>query len=114
MRYDDCKSMVRAGDFVPWKDIVRWDRRRFYSARAPYYYAQAFSMIDFLRRGSDSRGWEPRWGEILDMYGRVMLVHGDSELAVNTAFRDFKDEDWKKIEEAWKAWVASSDFLNGR
>jgi hypothetical protein len=94
MRYDDCKSMVRAGDFVPWKDIVRWDRRRFYSARAPYYYAQAFSMIDFLRRGSDSRGWEPRWGEILDMYGRVMLVHGDSELAVNTAFRDFKDEDW--------------------
>ncbi|MEO6596122.1 MAG: hypothetical protein ABIP94_15340, partial [Planctomycetota bacterium] len=115
MRYDDCKQMVRAGDYVPWKEIVKWDRRRFYSGRAPYYYAQAFSMIDFLRRGQKlGRGWDERYAGILDMYRKVMLVHGDEDLAVDTAFREFKDEDWKKVEEAWKAWVSSSHFENGR
>ncbi|MBL8728846.1 MAG: hypothetical protein JNM25_10475 [Planctomycetes bacterium] len=114
MRYSDCKQMVRAGDYVPFKEIVHWDVQRFYSGRAPYYYAQAFSMIDFLRRGEKSRGWDPRWGTALDMYRKVMLVHGDSKLASDTAFFKFTDDDWKALEEAWKAWVGSPQFLNGK
>ena len=114
MRYDDVKNMARVGDYVPFKDIVNWDRRRFYSERAPYYYAQAYSMIDFLRRAEKSRDWEPRYGEILDDYRKVMLYEGDGKLSVDTAFREFKDEDWKKLEEAWKAWVTSNHFMNGR
>jgi hypothetical protein len=114
MRYDDCKQMVRAGDYVPFKQIVHWDRRRFYAERAPYYYAQAFSMIDFFRRGEKARGWQPRYGEALDMYRKVMLVHGDSKLASDTAFRGFTDEDWKALEDAWKAWVGGPDFLGGK
>jgi len=113
MRYSDCKQMVRQGDYVPFKDIVRWDRRRFYSGKAPYYYAQAFSMIDFFRRGQKSRGWKEKWGEIPEMYRRVILVKGDAKLAVDVAFRDFTDEDWAEIEEAWKAWVSSNKFLKG-
>jgi hypothetical protein len=114
MRYDDCKQMVRQGDYVPFRDIVYWDRRRFYSERAPYYYAQAFSMIDFLRRGEKQPGWRPQWGEILDMYRKVVLVHGDAKLAVDTAFRGFTDADWKALEEAWKAWVSGPNFLSGK
>ncbi|HEX6812276.1 MAG TPA: hypothetical protein VF384_11680 [Planctomycetota bacterium] len=114
MRFSDCKQMVRAGDYVPFKEIVHWDRRRFYSERAPYYYAQAYSMIDFLRRGEKERGWQQRWGEALDMYRKVMLVHGDSKLASDTAFRGFTDDDWKKLEEAWKAWVGGPRFLSGQ
>ncbi len=114
MRYGDCKQMVRAGDYVPFKELVHWDVRKFYGARAPYYYAQAFSMIDFFRRGEKSRGWDARWGEALDMYRKVMLVHGDSELASNTAFFKFTDDDWKALEEAWKAWVGGSQFMNGK
>lgn len=114
MRYEDVKTMVRAGDYVPFKDIVHWSRQRFYSQRAPYYYAQAFSMIDFFRRGQKSPGFEARWGEALDMYRKVMLVQGDSKLASDTAFRDMKDEDWKALEEAWKAWVNSVNFMNGK
>jgi hypothetical protein len=113
MRYADCKEMVRQGNFVPWKQIVHWDRRRFYSDRAPYYYAQAYSMVDFLRRGEKEKGWDPRWGEALDMYRKVMLVHGQSKLASDTAFRGFTDADWKALEEAWKAWVAGPKFMNG-
>ena len=114
MRHASCKQMVRQGDYVPWKEIVHWDRRRFYSQRAAYYYAQAYSMIDFLRRGQKEKGFQPRWGEALDMYRKVMLVHGDSKLASDTAFRDMKDEDWKAIEDAWKIWVNGPNFMNGK
>ncbi len=114
MRNDDCKQMVRAGDYVPFKDIVHWDRRRFYSQKAPYYYAQAFSMIDFFRRGQKQNGWQPRWGDVLDMYRKVVLVHGDAKLAVDTAFRGFTDADWKALEDAWKTWVGGPHFLSGR
>lgn len=114
MRYDDCKNMVRVGDYVPFRDILNWDRRRFYSQKAPYYYAQAYSMIDFFRRGEKEKGWQPRWGEAIDMYRKVVLVHGDAKLAVDTAFRGFTDADWKTLEEAWKAWVAGSKFLSGK
>lgn len=114
MRYEDCKQMVRLGDFVPFHEIVYWDQRRFYSGQAAYYYAQAFSMIDFLRRGEKSRGWKPRYGEILELYRKVVLTSGDAKMAVDTAFHDFKPEDWRAMEEAWKVWVASPDFLTGK
>ena len=114
MRYQDCKGMVRSGDYVPFKEIVYWSRQRFYSDKATDYYAQAFSMIDFLRRGQKSKGYQERWGDILDMYRKVMLVKGEPKLAVDTAFRGFTDDDWKALEEAWKAWVDGGQFLNGK
>lgn len=114
MRYSDCKQMVRKGDYVPFKDIVNWPRQKFYSGRSPYYYAQAYSMIDFMRRGQKSKGFDPRWGEVLEMYRRVALVKGDTKLGVKTAFRGFTDEDWTAFEDAWKAWVSSSKFLKGK
>jgi hypothetical protein len=116
MRYEDCKNMVRVGDYVPFKEILYWDQRRFYSGRAPYYYAQAFSMIDFLRRGGEKAGknWKPRYAEVLDMYRKVMLVKGDSKLASDTAFRGFTDADWRQLEEDWKAWVGGPNFTNGK
>jgi hypothetical protein len=114
MRYDDCKQMVRTGDYVPLRDLVKWPRQRFYTDRPAYRYAQAFSMIDFFRRGEKQAGFQPRWGEALDMYRKVMLVHGDGKLAVDTAFRGFGDAEWKALEDAWKAWVAGPHFLSGK
>lgn len=114
MRYEDCKNMVHAGDYVPFKDLVHWTRQKFYGQRAPYYYAQAFSMIDFFRRGQKSPGFKPQWGEALDMYRKVMLIEGDKKLASDTAFRGLKDADWAAMEEAWKAWVNGPNFMNGK
>jgi hypothetical protein len=114
MRYSDCKEMVRKGDYVPFKDIVNWPRQKFYSGRSPYYYAQAYSMIDFMRRGQKSKDFDPRWGEVLEMYRRVALVKGDTKLGVQTAFRGFTDEDWTAFEDAWKDWVGSGKFLKGK
>ena len=114
MRYDDCKQMVRQGDFVPLKQLVYWPRQRFYTDRPSYRYAQAFAMIDFFRRGAKQSGFRPQWGEALDMYRKVVLVHGDAKLAVDTAFRGFSDADWKALEDAWKSWVAGPQFLSGK
>lgn len=114
MRYDDCKQMVRQGDYVPFKEIVHFDVQRFYGPKAVYYYSQAFSMIDFLRRGEKSRSWDPRWSQVLDMYRKVMLVYGDVKRASDTAFFQFTEADWQALETAWKEWVSSANFLNGR
>jgi len=113
MRYDDCKQMVRQGDYVPFRELVHWPVQRFYTDRPSYRYAQAFSMIDFLRRGEKDKGRDPRWNDALDMYRKVMLVTGDSKQASDIAFRGFTDADWKALEEAWKAWVKGPQFLNG-
>jgi len=115
MRYKSVKEMVRVGDYVPFKDIVTWHKRRFYSGRSAYYYAQAYSMIDYLRRGSKlKKYWKPHYAGILDMYRKVMLVHGDEKLAVSTAFRELtNDDDWAELEQAWQAWVKSSNFMKG-
>ena len=113
MRYQDCKQMVRVGDYVPLNKIVNFTRQQFYGPKASYYYAQAFSMIDFLRRGEGSKGWDERLNDVLDMYRRVALVKGDTKLGVELAFRGFTDADWKALEEAWKAWVNSGKFLKG-
>ena len=56
-RVVETRANGHLGDYVPFKDIVFWDRRLFYSAKAPYYYAQAYSMIDYLRRGAVCRRW---------------------------------------------------------
>lgn len=114
MRNDDVKQMVRVGDYVPFKDIVFWDRRLFYSERAPYYYAQAYSMIDYLRRGEKDKNWDPRYGKVLDTYRVVMLTTGSARKASEAAFQGFTAEDWTKLETAWKGWVNGPNWLNGR
>ena len=114
MRGDSVQRMVDKGDYVPFKEIVSWSRRKFYGANAPYYYAQAYSMIDYLRRGHKlERYWKPRYAGILDDYRKVMLVYFDADRAVRTAFRDFSEQDWLDLEEGWKAWVRSSHFKDG-
>ncbi len=114
MRYEECKEMIRKGDYVPFRDLVHWPVQRFYTDRPTYRYAQAFAMIDFLRRGEKQSGWQAKWGQILDVYRKVVLLEGDAKLAVDTAFRGFTDADWKAIEEAWKAWVGGPQFLSGK
>lgn len=114
MRYQDVKNMVRVGDYIPFKELVRWPRQLFYTNRPAYRYAQAYSMIDFFRRGNVQRGFEKQWGEALDIYGKVAILEGDTKKGVDIAFRDMTDEDWTRLEDAWKEWVGSRHFKSGR
>ncbi|MCB9868627.1 MAG: hypothetical protein H6837_02155 [Planctomycetes bacterium] len=108
MRHKWVKLMVKKGDFVPFKDIVTWNKDKFYGQRAAYYYAQAYGMIDFLRRGRVmGKKFDPSWEQILPTYQKVALEKHDQSAAVKAAFAKV---DYKAMEEAWKDWVNSPRF----
>lgn len=102
MRLRGIQVQVRTKTTVPWSAIVTWHKDKFYGPRASYYYAQAWAMIDFLRRGSKSRGFKKEWKNILPTYIKVALETKDTDKAVKEAF---KGVDWAKIEESWKRYV---------
>lgn len=114
MRYKWVKLMVNKGDFVPFKDIVRWPRSRFYgNPRTAYFYAQAFGMIDFLRFGHrmGKRDFDPAWSGILETYRKTMLETKDCKKATEAAF---KGVDYAAMEAAWKKYVDSPRFRKPR
>lgn len=113
-RYAENKEMVRNDSFVPFKKIVRMPISEFYGANAMVCYAQAQSMVAFLLHGEKTKDWDPKWGSVLEMYRRAMLVKGKNSIATETAFLDWTDEDYAKLEGAWKAWVDSPKFPKGR
>jgi hypothetical protein len=103
MRKVPIKTIVNTKKFVPWREIVSWNKDKFYGNRASDYYAQGYSMVDFLRNGSKNRmRWDPTWENILDTYRATMLEQKDQKKAVEAAFQGV---DWEKIEAAWLAWV---------
>lgn len=103
MRKGDIKVIVNTGKQVPLREIVSWNKDRFYGAGAADYYAQAYSMIDFFRRGKTmGAGWDDAWAKILDTYRDKMLETGDQKKAVEAAFQGV---DWDKLEAAWLRWV---------
>ncbi len=103
MRKIDIKTIVNTKKHVPWREIVSWNKDKFYGNRASDFYAQGYSMVDFLRNGSRNKSkWDPTWEPILDTYRKVMLEEKDQKKAVEAAFQGV---DWDKIEECWLAWV---------
>ncbi len=108
MRQKWVQLMVKKEDYVSFKDIVTWNKDKFYTNRAAYYYAQAYGMIDFLRRGKKlGKLWNQDWANILETYRSTAFKTKDQKAAVEAAF---KDVDFDAMEEAWKAWVKSKHF----
>lgn len=103
-RYQSIRSQVARGNFIPTREIVSWNKDKFYGSRAPDHYAQGYSLVDFLRRGSERLGsrFPERWGQILEIYRKTMLETKDQKKAVEAAFEGI---DWAEFEEAWIDWV---------
>lgn len=102
MRLATIKKLVRDGKTVPLKDLVRWNKRKFYGPKAGFYYAQGWSVVDFLMRGKDSPHFKPAYAKIMSTYTKVCLKTGDQKKAVEAAF---KGMDWMTFEKDWKAYV---------
>jgi hypothetical protein len=103
MRKLEVKQFVNSGEFVPVREIVTWNKDKFYGGRASDYYAQAYSMVDFLRNGKGNRAlWDQAWDKVLDTYRQVALDTKDQKKAVEEAFRGV---DWDKFQNAWIKWV---------
>jgi hypothetical protein len=106
-RYTGIRTQVARGNYIPPREIVTWEIGKFYgSARVVDHYEQAYSMIDFLKRGPEVMGkkFDPSWTTILPKYRDEMLETKDHKKAVEKAFAGV---DWAAWEAAWVEWVKS-------
>jgi hypothetical protein len=103
-RYQSIRSQIARGNFIKTREIVGWNKDKFYGARAPDHYAQGYSLIDFLRRGPDALGrkFDQGWTKILETYRLTMLETKNQKTAVEKAFEGI---DWDAFEAAWIDWV---------
>jgi hypothetical protein len=98
MRKQGLLNQVRDESFVPIKDIVKWNKDKFYTAKAVTYYEQAYGIIDFLRRGSRFPGWQKQWDEIIPTYVKTARETQDASKAVDAAFAGV---DMDAFEQVW-------------
>jgi hypothetical protein len=102
-RYDSVRAQMKTGALIRSDAIIGWERAKFYGARAPDHYAQAWVMVDFLKRGEEKlrSRWDPSWSKILPNYAKACLEEKDPEKAVEKALEGI---DVDAFEEAWKEW----------
>ena len=101
MRRAPLHQQLREKSYVPIKDIVYWNKDKFYGANAVRYYEQAYGIIDFLRRGPKSTFWKKDWDKILPTYIQVAAETKDAKKAVDAAFAGI---DMDAFEEAWASY----------
>ncbi|MGE3173124.1 MAG: hypothetical protein AB7O97_10910 [Planctomycetota bacterium] len=103
-RYQSIRQQIARGTYINPRELVAWERSKFYGPRAADHYAQAYSMIDFLKRGPDRLGkrFDESWNSILDKYRLGMLETKDQKKAVEKAFEGV---DWDAFTAAWLDWV---------
>ena len=98
-------EIVERGSMIPFEQITVWSQQRFYSGRATDHYAQAWAMIDFLKRGPKSKHWNKDWDRILPTYIKVLRKTQDQKQAHKAAFQGVA---WKDFEEAYRSYVLRS------
>ncbi len=105
-RYQGVRAQVAQKTFIPVRELVAWERSKFYgSPRVVDHYEQAYSIIDFLRRGPERLGskFDPAWSSIIDKYRATMLETADQKKSVEKAFEGV---DWDAFESLWVDWVS--------
>ncbi len=104
-RKDTAGEMIKTGEYVPLKEIVRYTQREYYGSNSYGYnggllYAQGWSFVYFLRTGKKkSKDWNDSWDTILDTYLETLASTGDLDKAIDVAFDGV---DWDELETAWK------------
>jgi hypothetical protein len=98
--------------YVPLKEFVRWTKAQYYGSGGVgkngqpmegwASYAQGWSLIYFLRTGEKAKGWQKEWGSILDTYVNKLLETGDTEQAVEAAYKGI---DWDAFEKCWLGYM---------
>ncbi|MBK8974303.1 MAG: hypothetical protein IPM29_00095 [Planctomycetes bacterium] len=103
-RYEAITRQMKDGTYIPTREIRAWHKDKFYGPRASDHYAQAWAMVDFLKRGADKLGkrFDPSWTHILETYARICLEEKSDSKAAEQAFEGV---DMEAFDEAWKMWV---------
>jgi hypothetical protein len=102
------KAAANENRTVALRELVNWTRDRFTGSGLPGYLAQAYVLVDLLRRGKKELGaaWDPAWDKVLDTYRDKMLETGEYKKAVEAAFAGV---DWEKLEGVYGRWI--KEFL---
>ena len=66
-RLNTIQRTIRSHEFVPWREILEYERSEYYGARQGYYYAQGWSMVYFLNECKKVQK-HPQWSQILPKY----------------------------------------------
>jgi len=98
MRRVGLMQQVARGTFEPWKNIVFWNKDKFYGPKAVTYYEQGYGMVAFLRHGPKTRYWKKQWDNILPTYIEVARSTQDQKKAVEAAFAQVN---FDELQEAW-------------
>jgi hypothetical protein len=123
------KEVVLAGKYVPWQEIVHYDRAKYY-ANPAVCYSQGWSMVYFLRTSKEVAK-RPEWAGILARYFDALKASWAAELkkleaqgkqddkklrakaeALACEQADaaaFANVDLDELENAWLAFVAKLD-----
>ncbi len=104
-RFVGVKNQVARKTYINPRELVTWEVSKFYgSPRVVDHYEQAYSMVDFMKRGAEVMGkkFDPLWGTVLDKYRVEMIESKDHKKAVEKAFTGV---DWDAYETAWRDWV---------
>jgi hypothetical protein len=122
------QRQLKEGSFLPWKNLIGYERERYYGDSMAQAYAQGWSMVYFLSECSVVRKRQ-EWAGILPKYFHELkeswdnefgVLQGDGRLddaeallaaqrrarvrALETAFEDV---DFQAIEAAWSKYILS-------
>ncbi|MFN3239973.1 MAG: DUF1570 domain-containing protein [Planctomycetota bacterium] len=97
-------AAVKQNQHVPWKQIIRYSQRDYYS-RPGLCYAQGWAMCHFLMEHKNKK-----YRKIIPTF--IKLVKDDSNIEDCTE-RAFKGIDIDEVEAEWKEWVLAQKLPEG-
>lgn len=111
-RKEIIQSAINKEFFIPFKDILRYTQREYYSQeeindqyeKVDVCYAQGWSMIYFLRTGkkNNAKGWDPKWDTLLEDYLKVLAATGKPEQAIEQCLTGI---DVDALQAAWADYI---------
>src|SRR5262249_10068887 len=123
-RRTSIKEAIQKGTYVPLKQMFQYTHEQYYApSQIEMCYGEGWSIVYFLRDGLKKYPKNEKWEAILPDYLKNLQeaaakfraksskaislgLEQDSdeirEEAFKTTFANWTDDDWKKLEEAWK------------
>ena len=97
------RAAVQRGNYLGFEEFLSADSNQFDGPDAEQHLAQAFALVDFLKRGPEEQKDSDRaWAGILDTYRKNALENRSPRRALATAIEGI---DLVALEAAWVEWV---------
>jgi len=122
-RRTSIKEAIQKGTYVPLKQMFQYTHEQYYApSQIGMCYGEGWSIVYFLRDGMKKYPKNEKWEAILPDYLKnlqeaaakakadkkgKMIFDGEGsdeirEAAFKATFASWTDDDWKKLEDAWK------------